>query len=455
MPVAGILTEPDGTTATTQIRVCREEAQTGEMGTVYTSGRTMAVPSGTPPPYGRLTQLPLDSGFARTHTGEPIQCALGSALANSADCGCGAGLERCMPADSPSFDPRAFDFPIHTPIGIQNPTDEAEQTQSSWTRFWWGQEAVHFLDAILGAYDASTPEGAEHDMREMLTAPWSFVNGPLAHFYRSGAPATCCGNAINLGYYSPTPLLDPAGLPSSLLVHDTTRWVRVDQRSATASGILTMPIFLTKFGSRRARAHVLYNAFMCREFVAQNVTLAPSTEPNLMVRPGCATCHATLEPMAAYFSRVVESDWTFLPEDRFPIMNPACSGPDPLNVRNRSNCNNYYDPAFVTPDAGVLRGAYASADNANAGPAGFAQQLVGDPGFASCVASNLAESFFGRPLTNEDADLRGQLASTLTTNGYHISALVRALVHSTAYRNSNNFTSTALRDAGLPLGGGR
>ena len=37
------------------------------MGTVFTTGRTTAVPAGTPPPYGRLSQLPLDSGYARTH----------------------------------------------------------------------------------------------------------------------------------------------------------------------------------------------------------------------------------------------------------------------------------------------------------------------------------------------------------------------------------------------------
>lgn len=458
VPVQGVLMEPDGMTPTTEIRVCREEAATGAMGTVYTSGRTTAPPAGTPPPFGRLSQLPLDSGYARSHTGQPIACAMGSSLSLSADCGCGAGLERCMPADGPGFDPRGFNLPLHTPIGLDAPVDGAEQSQSSWPRFWWGQEAMHFLDAIFGAYDASSPEGAEHDMRDMLTAPYTWVNGPLAQFYRSGAPATCCGNAINLGYANPEPLLDPTHIPDTLLAHDTDRWVRVDPRSSHASGLLTMPVFLTKFGSRRARAHVLYNAFMCREFVAQNVTLAPSTEPNLMIRPGCANCHATLEPMAAYFSRIVESDWTFLPAGTFPTSNSTCGGADPMHVRNGS-CANYYDPAFVSPDAGVLRGAYASPEHANEGPAGVAQALITDPDFAGCIASNIATSFLGRPLTDEDNELRDSLAATLTANGYHASALVRSLVHSEAYRNSNNLTSTALRDAGLPLnppaGGGR
>jgi len=28
--------------------------------------------------------------------------------------------------------------------------------------------------------------------------------------------------------------------------------------------------------------------------------------------------HATLEPLAAYFSRIQESTWNYLPKDKFP-----------------------------------------------------------------------------------------------------------------------------------------
>ena len=64
VPVPGLLNEPDGMTPTTEIRVCKEEAQVAAMGAVYKTDRK-APAAGTPPPFGRLSQLPTDSGFAR------------------------------------------------------------------------------------------------------------------------------------------------------------------------------------------------------------------------------------------------------------------------------------------------------------------------------------------------------------------------------------------------------
>src|SRR5262249_42529489 len=61
--VPGLLVEPDGATPTTAVRVCREEAQTTDTGAVYASNRP-AAKKGEPPPAGRLTAPPGDSGFA-------------------------------------------------------------------------------------------------------------------------------------------------------------------------------------------------------------------------------------------------------------------------------------------------------------------------------------------------------------------------------------------------------
>src|SRR6185503_13715216 len=115
-----------------------------------------------------------------------------------------------------------------------------------WSRAWWTEEAIHFMDDIFVG---------DRDFREILTSKATMVNGPLAQFYTSVAPATCCGNGTYFGYSEPEPLFDPKNLPSGLLPHDTGIWKRVDDRGPHASGILTMPIFLTKYGSRRAKAH--------------------------------------------------------------------------------------------------------------------------------------------------------------------------------------------------------
>jgi hypothetical protein len=418
-PVPGLLVEPDGKTASTQVRVCREEAQTAETGVVYVSGRP-GLKKGEPPPAGRLTQPPGDSGFARSHRGRAVSCLSGTGFQSSVECGCGPGLERCVPGAGAANEPPAFVLPTHTPLGGDAPFESTPQPAAAWERLWWSEEAKHFLDRIFLE---------DRDFREVLTGRATQVNGPLAQFYRWFAGATCCGGAADLGYSDPAPLVEPGAIPGALVPEDTATWLTVADRGPFAAGLLTMPIFLTKYGSRRARAHVVYSAFLCRDFVADAVKLSPSTEPDLTRRPGCSTCHQTLEPMAAYFTRVMESDWTYLPAERFPMALPQCVKPG----GQPGACKTIYDPAFAQ-----LRGAHASPANAEAGPAGLAAAITASPEFAPCVAENVAQSLLGRALAPEDLAWKAELARTFVDAGYRMRALVRAIVRSPRYRDVND-----------------
>ena len=413
----GLLVEPDGATPTTEIRVCREEAQAMETGAVWVSGRP-PFKKGDPLPAGRGTPPPNDSGFARAHRGQAVSCLAGTGFQNSLECGCGVGLERCVPAAGFQNEPPAFVLPTHTPLGAELPFEATPQPPGAWERLWWGEEAKHFLDKIFLE---------DRDFREVLTSRATVVNGPLAQFYRFFAGASCCGPGADLGYTDPTPLVEPGAIPSALVPEDTATWLPVADRGPAAAGLLTMPIFLTKYGSRRARAHVVYHAFLCRDFVADAVRLAPSTEPDLTKRPGCAACHQALEPLAAYFTRIAESDWTFLPADRFPLAHPRCAGANPPGA-----CKALYDPAFST-----LRGGYASAAHAEAGPAGLAAELTRAPAFAGCVADNVARGLLGRALAPEDAAWTAELARAFVAGGYRMRPLVRAILTSPRYRDAS------------------
>lgn len=438
-PVTGLLTDADSTTATATVRVCREEAQTAERGPVYLSGRTTAPPRAPTYQGGRVTAPPTDSTYARAHADAMVSCGGGTGVSLSALCGCGVGLERCMPGDSLGNDPRAFNLPDNVPLGADQALDSRAQTQGDWVRFWWAQEAVHFLDDLFGR---------DRDVRGLLNDRGTMVNGAVAQFYRGFAGTTCCGNGTQFEYAEPVSLFDPARVPANLTPHDLATWQRVDDRGPQAAGLLTTPIFLAKYGTRRARAHIVYNAFLCRQFVAENVALTPSTEPNLMVRSGCAACHATLEPLSAYFTRVTETGWTFLPADRFPTLNPACA---PRNGNSpNGGCTSFYDPAFGANGMGMLRGAYGSTAHADEGPAGLARAVVDTPEFAACVVQNVGESFLGRSFTAEDQPLRDSLAAALRDNGFRMRALVRALVRADAYRNANNLASGAWREGATP-----
>lgn len=453
---AGLVSE-DGTNPTTSIRICAEETATPSEALVTTPPF-----SGTcdpkNPPFGRLDCPPKDTAAIDklVTDGTTVDCATATGTGLSSDCGCGVGLERCMPGAGDRFDNAAFMLPSHPVQGLP-PFDATQQSQAGWARIAWGDEASHFFEDILLE---------DRDFRLVLTGHQTLVNGPLAQFYKSTAKGQCCGNGTTYGegYVTASssapsiPLFDPANVPADLLPHDVAKWEYVADRGPEAAGILTMPVFLTKYGSRRARAHVLWNAFACKDFIAGNVTLKPSTEPDLTKRDGCNLCHATLEPLAAYFSRVQESTWNFLPPDRFPV-SPTKAAPgnvpascfyDPTTMMTPPSraCTDFYDPAFTTPSATMLRGAYAAPDHADEGPKALAQYLTSTNQFQSCVAENVATSFLGRTLTSDDSALQAALAQTFADGGYSMRALVRALVKSDAYKKANNLSSTAWRNGG-------
>jgi hypothetical protein len=387
-PVPALLVEPDGATRTTAVRVCKEEAQTADTGIVYASGRAGAK-KGEPPPAGRFTQPPGDSAFARAAKGRAVSCLSNTGFQTSVQCGCGIGLERCWPAAGGQFDPPAFTMAKNLPLGVDLAYEDAPQPAGAWEKLWWSEEAQHFLDKIFVE---------DRDFRDVLLDRSTQVNGPLAQFYRYFASATCCGTGPPAIGAQPEPLVDPGAVPEALVPEDTATWLPIADRGPHASGILTMPIFLTKYGSRRARAHVLYNAFLCKDFVADSVKLAPSTEPDLTKRPGCSTCHQTLEPMAAYFGHIAESDWTWQPA---------------------------LPPLLL-------------ATHASAGPAGLAREITTAPEFAPCVVQNIAQSLLGRPLQPEDEPWKNQLVKVFVDGGYRMRALVRAIVTSPRYRAAND-----------------
>lgn len=431
----------DGRTPLVEVRACREEAQTAREGTIYTTG--FAGCDGGPPPYERVLCPPVDGPWALQHTGETVSCDTAAGAAHSADCGCGVGLERCLPNDADFYNAYAFDFALLDPLGFDLPFDRARQRSGDWSHVFWSEEAIHFLQSIFAK---------DRDVRELLTARDSVVNGPLVQFYKHIAPTF--GRPSPISFTRPPSmtdlidaeydqLADPATLPD-LLPHDVTTWAPFPDRGPVAAGLLTMPAYLLKYGSRRGRAHTIYSTFLCRDFIAPpDLRLPASNDPDLTRRPGCSTCHAQLEPLAAYFARTSEFGFQFFSPERFPNFNPMCRNGASL----ASACLVFgnYDPTF-SARGGMQRAAYASAQNADAGPAGLAAAVTADPAYATCMARRVASSFLGRPLGADDQGLVARYASALVVGRYRMRALVRAVVLSAAYREANNLASAAWRE---------
>ena len=240
------LKDPDGRD-TVEVRVCREEA--AEPATAMKDG-----------------------------TQEVVDCTASYGFRTSSNCGCGRGLSRCMPNASNDGGNGAAAFlnawasgPLRT-----DPYVSAAMSYPGLMTELTAQEVEHFLEALFAE---------DRDMREMVTGRWTYVNGPLAQFYRDVQKSYWTDFART--YTNPTMAADPASMPPAqdLSPYDLNTWVRVDDRGPLAAGVMTMPVFLKKYATRRARAHVVYNAFQCKDFVAPpGLKLSASKEPDLTKR---------------------------------------------------------------------------------------------------------------------------------------------------------------------------
>jgi hypothetical protein len=315
------------------------------------------------------------------------------------------------------------------PLGASLPLDASGQSALRWYPYWWSREAVHFLGYLFAE---------DKDFREVLTGRETFVNGPLAQFYKTVQQGSCCGPEAGFGMHEETePLFEPARVPASLQPQDVDRWELVPDRGPHAAGLLTMPMYLEKYASARARAAALYNDFLCKSFTAGQAELSPSEEPDLTKRPGCQACHATLEPLASYFARVEPASYVYLPQSLFPVKATTCKK-DKAGKLN-GNCNALYDVAFYDDKQGAtLRSAYASPAHADSGPVGAAIDITQSPDFASCAVQRVTSSFLGRPVTADDTRLVSSLTRDFVRSGYRMRSLVRGVVVSDEYRRANN-----------------
>lgn len=272
---------------------------------------------------------------------------------------------------------------------------------------------------------------------ELLTGRTAFVNGPLAHFYKYmiRIPAHVRYNDLPI---------DPDLLPD-IPFTDMDTWIPVEL-GPEQSGILTSPVFLTKFQTNRGRANRFYNAFMCQPFQPPDDGLpgldVSDVTLDLAQRSGCKYCHTILEPAASHWGRWAEYGAGYLEPERYPQYNPDCEWCALSGNSCSPECARYYvvDPLNSEEDPYIgwlkpyefLQGEHHS--NLEQGPKLLVQTGLVDGRLPKCVSSNTATWLLGRNLQLDEARWVDELAIGFTSTEYDYKELVKMIVTSDLYR---------------------
>lgn len=222
---------------------------------------------------------------------------------------------------------------------------------------------------------------------------------------------------------------------------DTT-WTEVDRKGLHA-GVLTLPAYLLRFQTDRARANRFRIDFMCEYFVPPE---NPSTvgcdvgAPDLTERCTCEYCHEKLEPMAAHFGLFAEAGTTQMTDAAmFPSYNEACKD-------NKSGlCNRFY---VTSGDrAGwLLPFEWAEAHpeyetNITAGPRKLAEEIIDSGVFAQCAVKKAFTHFVKRDIraqgdATDEYALLLSLADDFQASGYSFPVLVQKITALSQYRRT-------------------
>jgi hypothetical protein len=252
-----------------------------------------------------------DAQAAKTYTLPPGDPNAGTmtcdhVLASSKSCGCGPSLDYCMIGS------------VQTAV------------------------LTSMREQLLRSVDAATSKAPYSDL---LVSKRAYVNGPLVHYFRYLGQRQTFSRTQNLYEPSDGPLPD---IPYT----ETDTWKAVD-RLAPHSGVLTLPAYLLRFQTNRARANRYRIAFEGQFFQPPSTkdTACNKDGDDLTQRCVCRSCHVTLEPMAAYFGQLSEAGTTSLQSftREYPTLTACSRGISPASS---AWCDRFYQtvPDLVDPD---------------------------------------------------------------------------------------------------------
>lgn len=336
-----------------------------------------------------------------------VECVDDSA---SPECGCGENLKWCQAR-----------------LGQTERTDLVKNRTDTVIAESMSEQMLRFIDDIIRL---------DRDYSHILLERDVEINGPINHWLKEQTHTG--GDALFAHKFQDLPVV-------ALGYDKASTWQRVT-RGPSHSGILTMPAFLLKFATNRARANRFYNAFLCAPFQPPPSGLpamsdACNSEPNLAERCVCEGCHATLEPAAAHWGGWLEAGVGPMPKSIFPVYDEKCTK---NNAKNNLICRFFY----LTPDevlhpklepyVGKLYSHVFANDerntNLDSGPRGIAEKALEDGRFARCAVENIWSWLLKRKLFEGEKVLVDALAADFSLGGFQMRSLVKKLLRRPEYR---------------------
>jgi hypothetical protein len=279
---------------------------------------------------------------------------------------CGSDLSRCF-------------------IEYEN-EDEARNAELGATEIFDSRFSVVKSLSKQSAGIASAVVVENYPYTKILEPGLTAVDGAIAHFYRQT-------HHFDLSKINPPPAL--LEVVDGMSLTDTRFQLVYTGDAYEQAGILTTFGWLRRYEKNRTRANQLYERLLCRKFTSELPRVFPQDPGNLRETPGCNGCHATLDPLADFFTVWGEGGELY-------------RGP---------------------------HGTVESAFNSQAGSsiADLANIIRSDNAFGTCQVENAWKWLMGRGFFRDEADLRAALTSYFVTTNYSFKELVYAIATHPAF----------------------
>lgn len=320
--------------------------------------------------------------------------------AYAAQCGCGPGLQWCMPT------------------GLE----------TNLTRYF-AEDVERRIAANVAADEPYTG---------ILTGRRAFVNGPLAYFWRH---QTALYNQVPLEPVA----VDHEHLPD-LPYAEPDVWEEIEL-SEHHGGVLTSPVYLLRFQTNRARANRFYDAFLCQPFQPPAGGIPVDDEggqrqPDVQRRDGCKYCHAILEPAAAHWGRWTQQGGGFLSPELYPVFRDDCADCARGFEACSEDCSLHYVTRALSPEEepylGMLRAFEFLRPEHQAyvdeGPAELVRQGLVSNQIPACTVRRTAQWLIGRDPEEREEAWADDLVRRFIGTDFRYREVVAAIVASETYR---------------------